>query len=143
MISKFLEHTTYNGLRENALHVHAMQMLLMSLLQHLVLRATEALQAKIALLLVAGLVAIWILIHLHSRHCIRQIGQRNRFLGQNLRRCKTSALFNNTVCLLNRSQNFWHRRKPSYPGLLPVLLLHFAATWWVPEWVVVVHSKES
>jgi len=86
---------------------------------------------------------IWILIHLHSRHCIRQIGQRNRFLGQNLRRCKTSALFNNTVCLLNRSQNFWHRRKPSYPGLLPVLLLHFAATWWVPEWVVVVHSKES
>lgn len=58
MISKFLEHTTYNGLRENALHVHAMQMLLMSLLQHLVLRATEALQAKIALHLVAGLVAI-------------------------------------------------------------------------------------
>jgi len=73
---------------------------------------------------------MWILIHLQSRLCIRQIGQRNRFLGQNLRRCKTSALFNNTVCLLNRSQNFWHRRKPSSPGLLRLLLLQLAASWW-------------
>jgi len=35
-----------------------MQVLLVSLLQHPVLRSTEAMQAEIALLLVAGLVAV-------------------------------------------------------------------------------------
>jgi len=50
--------STYNWSREDALHVHTMQVLLVSLLQHSVLRSTEAMQAEIALLLVAGLVAV-------------------------------------------------------------------------------------